>query len=133
MTGWRPSVAQVVLCNPPSPNAEPGLWSQWCHDLHRLIGMAQARMTTLGHLGVISRTTPSDIIDRVRGLTYLMAHPMRLVAVVSIITTYHVVVDHTTTLDIMTLQISHTLLIHVSGMAMPSLLCADPLWRRMQA
>jgi hypothetical protein len=51
---------------------------------------------------------------------------MQLVAVVSIITTYHVVVDHTTTLDIMTLQISHTLLIHVSGMAMPSLLCADP-------
>jgi hypothetical protein len=54
------AVAQVILRNQPGLNDEPGLWSLWHRDLHRLIDMAETRMTMLDQPRVVPRITPLD-------------------------------------------------------------------------
>jgi hypothetical protein len=89
--------------------------------------MAQAEMTTLGQLKTMSLATPSDVNDWGICPTYITGHPVRLMAVIHIITTYLVVVNHGSTLSITSLQISHVLLILVSWMLLlPSLHANTP-------
>jgi hypothetical protein len=49
---------------------------------------------------------------------YITGHPIHLVAVIRIVMTYHMVVDHDTTLRITSLQIICTLLICIPGVAL---------------
>jgi hypothetical protein len=87
--------------------------------------MAQAEMTTPGQLKAMSLAMPSDVNDWGIGPTYITGHPVRLMAVVCIVTTYLVVVNHGSMLSITSLHISHTLLILVSWMLLLPSLHAD--------
>jgi hypothetical protein len=89
--------------------------------------MAQAKMTMPGQLKTMSLATPSDVNDWGIGPTYITGHPVRLMAVIRIVTTYLVVVNHSSMLSITRLHISHTLLILVSWMLpLPSLHADTP-------
>jgi hypothetical protein len=122
----RPRGCADLSLQPPGPNATPGLWSKWHRELHHLVDMAQARTTMLGQMRAMSRAMPSSSNDHIID-TYIMGHPVRLMAVIGIITMHRVEVNHDTTLSIMSLQISHMMLIPVSGMVLPPPLRASLL------
>lgn len=54
----------------------------------------------------MSRIVPSDANNRTTSLMYLTCHPVWIMAIIRIITRYHVVVNGNTTLSITCLQIS---------------------------
>jgi hypothetical protein len=68
--------------------------------------------------------TPLDADNRRMGL-YVMGHHVRLAAIVRVVTTHHMVINHDTTLYITSLQIFHMLLMPILGMHPPRPLLAQ--------
>jgi hypothetical protein len=53
---------------PPGVNAKPELWSQWSHDLHRLVDMVQHEMTLPGQATTVLSTIPLAVENHEIGL-----------------------------------------------------------------
>jgi hypothetical protein len=53
-----------------------------------------------------------------RTIPYVMGHPVHLVAIIRVVMTYHMVVNHGTMLGITSLQIPCTLFIPIPGMTL---------------
>jgi hypothetical protein len=67
---------------------------------------------------VMASTTPLTNGGCGIGL-YTTGHPVRLVAIICVAMTYHMVVNHSTMLNITSLKVLHTLLIPITGTTSP--------------
>jgi hypothetical protein len=115
--GWRTRTlvaTQVVLHNPLGANARSKLWSQWSHDLHHFVDMAQHVMTVSGQATVMPSTS-TIIADDSRIALYITSYPVRLVVILHVVSTYHVVINHCTMLSITSLQVLCTFFIPITG------------------
>jgi hypothetical protein len=102
-------------------NVRHDLWSQWSHDHHCLVKMAQRETTMPGLATIMAFMMPLTAGDRGTG-SYTTGHPACLVVIVRFTTTYRLVVNHITTLSIIGLQVHRTVLIPITGMTLLPLL-----------
>jgi hypothetical protein len=105
---------QVILHNPLGANARSKLWSQWSHDLHHFIDMAQHVMTVSGQATVMPSTRTIIANDRGIGL-YVMSYLVCLVVILHVGSTYCMVINHCTMLSITSLHVLCTFFIPIMG------------------
>jgi hypothetical protein len=106
---WWPRKMSSITLRPRTPNLS--------HGLHGDMTTTSCRHS-LGNNGRAAHNALDDAGNR-ETVTYVTGHPMHLVVVVLVITTYRMVVNHNTTLSITSLQIFHMLLVPITGMALP--------------
>jgi hypothetical protein len=108
------AAAQVVLHNPSGMNTRLELWSQWSHDLHHLIDMAQRRTDVLGQAMETPSTTHLAAADHGTG-PYLTGHLVHLVALVHVTSTYCMMVNDDTTISITNMHVLRTFFLPITG------------------